>query len=344
MDITADTPPIVEPQVEEPVEPEEEWISYYPMDGEDELPLNDLGLKDPEEKLGHFFEIVASNPELNTRYQILNYNANFVIKNIRHSKNPAGLLVRFFTEAMDAAKNIARKHMGANFGNAKIGLILNSINLNYPIELPMQTYQINSPNALLREFKKVNQSHQNASLLDSDVTMEIIIAKNTQGKGNKFFHNYNTHALHTFANTDQYCLFYSVFLTLKYILQDRTSHRSRVESDREFAALKEDINSGIGFQHIQQMLINAGIDPNLRSYSAEVHLPLIQHWLTFEYPNAGFKLFLFKEEWKGNTLLRPSWEGDVDNFNIGIPIFKHYRDQHFSGIKNINSLFPKGKQ
>lgn len=87
----------------------------------------------------------------------------------------------------------------------------------------------------------------------------------------------------------------------------------------------------------------AGIPKNLSSYSIEKWGPKIQDWLNVHYP--GFKLFCFNEKMVKKNLWEAQFAGDVENFNVGVPIFYYTKNDigHYCGVRNINSLFYNSK-
>ena len=147
----------------------------------DELPLDNLEFED--RNLEHFLEYVdGAEALINGRYRFLKFKSKFIIKNIRDSNNPAGLLLKIFDNSIDTARALAKKKLN-NAG--RIGIVLTNPNLEKPLNRPIRSIAsgMNRGINVLREFKKANQSAKNGSLLDAPTTMEIMVIANDEGRG-----------------------------------------------------------------------------------------------------------------------------------------------------------------
>jgi len=346
---------------------EEDFFRYRPTS--DEINMENTNYEDGEENLKYFCETKFEDPEVNKTYSMLFYDAVFNLKNINKSKNASGLLLKIFEKYFDRAKSIAARTL-RNPG--MINVILDSPVLDRGnIGLDFKSYRHNTPLALLRRFKGVSMSHENPSLLGEDITMSIMIASPHYGRGrNNFPGLYNKDALIQFKNPDRYCLFYSVFLTYTYLQlkenarlaaeadenqdntqtnkkkkqrQYRIQYRESERISRRMAKLRADIGNGNGLQYIQTMLDECGIPLDEPSYSPKIHLPKVQDWLTFNFPYMNYKIFVYKSTWSKLDYYKAFWIGEGD-LGEAIPIFYNEHEEHFYGIKNMNSLFARGKK
>lgn len=152
----------------------------------DPLDLTDLTLRDTD--LNRFFNTLKDVAVVNQVYDVLKYETAFQIKNIRNSKNPAGLLLYFFDESIQVAINAAVKYLKTP---KLIAIKLYNKNLADDIIRPFREIEndINNGLNLLREFAKANQSARHGSLLDADTILTIIIKSENQGRGLKKLSN-----------------------------------------------------------------------------------------------------------------------------------------------------------
>ena len=145
------------------------------------IPLDNLNLED--DNLEHFYErIDVDDAYVNENFRYMKYKNNFMIKNIRDSKNPTGLLLHFFDKSISTAISVSKQFLKKP---GRIGIILRSPNLEREINRPFRTIRSGMNRAIyvLHEFKKVNQSSKNGSLLDAPIRMEIVIKSDEQGRG-----------------------------------------------------------------------------------------------------------------------------------------------------------------
>lgn len=146
----------------------------------DPLDLSDLTLRD--RNVDHFYLNLKDEAIINENYQLLTYNTEFHIQNIKDSKNPAGLLYTFFDETIKIALNLAKEKMKGPFS---ISILLHNSNLEKDIGRPFRTVEsdLNNAMTLLREFAKAQQSARYGSLLEVQTRLKIIVKGTIEGKG-----------------------------------------------------------------------------------------------------------------------------------------------------------------
>lgn len=149
----------------------------------EELPLDNLELED--DNLDHFKEEIEAHADVNRAYGLMKFKNEVILKNIRDSKNPSGLMLHLFDSAIQRAMNIGRKYLRSE--PAMIGMTITHQNIERPIWRPLRRISEaqNTAISLLREFKKVNQSGKNGSMLDAPIRMEVVIAAEAVGRGGK---------------------------------------------------------------------------------------------------------------------------------------------------------------
>lgn len=189
----------------------------------DPLDLSDLTCYDPDPS--YFYENLEDTARINEYYDILKYQTMFNIRNINESRNPPGILFKFFEETINIAINMAHNHLQ---NPREISITIHNENLISPIYRPFKYISEgkNDAMSLIREFAKVNQSARHGSLLDAPTRIEIFIRSSDEARGcrklsNMYYYlnlfvflfrirSVNRKALIEFKNNDSHCIFYAV--------------------------------------------------------------------------------------------------------------------------------------
>lgn len=67
---------------------------------------------------------------------------------------------------------------------SKIGVLINSSKFDFPLEVPFRPLWINSPGALLNQFLRVGQSHEDSNVYGAPVQIVITALSNHAGGKN----------------------------------------------------------------------------------------------------------------------------------------------------------------
>uniref|UniRef100_A0A1I8B0R1 DNA-directed DNA polymerase n=1 Tax=Meloidogyne hapla TaxID=6305 RepID=A0A1I8B0R1_MELHA len=126
---------------------------------------------------------------------------------------------------------------------------------------------------------------------------------------------------------DNYCLFYALEFTKKYVIGELGHKRNFGKYHREQLQRQQ--------TDMLNLMAGACIPLSEQSYDAHVHIPKVVDYWNKKYEQKGykFKVFVFGDRCE-NT---PKYVYGSDNFNTPIPIY--YSKGHFDGIRTVGAQF-----
>uniref|UniRef100_A0A1I8BHT5 DNA-directed DNA polymerase n=1 Tax=Meloidogyne hapla TaxID=6305 RepID=A0A1I8BHT5_MELHA len=241
----------------------------------------------------------------------------------------------------------------------KCSIIIRSAILEKPIQIPYRGLAQNTPQVVMEQLDSVDQSGKRMgrpSLYSQPIHIEIVmgpsheealelIQKGQRGSGRKpreIFQGIDKNNLIEVHNEDlgepfkNHCLLLAVQLTLLYVNMAKSS-KENVKFQRIISGkgARSTLHRRMLIKEMLKQMKQHGIRyaPNLRHYSVEEHVPLIQKYLNERFPGE-YRLSVFGE----NGQTRQLWKGP-DRAKKDVILY--LKEGHFYGIRKLNTFFGK---
>ena len=273
------------------------------------------------------------------RFKLMKVVSKFAIKAV--TNNPEDIIRIIFNECINEAICAAREE-GVEADH--LGATISSPLLDSDIWIPIRTIREDTVENILQRFFLVSQSKADrGSLMGEPFTVSVdtidvsSLQKEKQIKGRATTietsslesRNDNTECwLIQIRNfSDNYCLFYALELTKKYIIKELGHNRNFGRYHRD--QLEKQQND------ILNLIKEADIPLYESSYDAKIYVPKVVDYWNKKYLRNGyrFKVFVFGDRCEN----KPKYVYGSDNFNTAIPIY--YSNEHFDGIRTVGAQF-----
>uniref|UniRef100_A0A1I8B7B9 DNA-directed DNA polymerase n=1 Tax=Meloidogyne hapla TaxID=6305 RepID=A0A1I8B7B9_MELHA len=281
-----------------------------------------------------------------------NFRTVFTVKNLNDAPEGSDKLLEDLIDYF-----IARADKETESKAEKCSIIIRSAVLEKPIQIPYRGLAQNTPYVVMEQFDAVDHSGKRMgrpSLYSQPIHIEIVMGpshdealvliRKGQGgsgrRGREILHGIDVNNLIPVKNEDldefakNHCLLLAVQLTWLYVNMNKTRlanvhFQNLVHGNGARAKCYRTIL-------IKEMLTQMkrhGIryPPRLRHYNVEEHIPMIQRLLNLRFPGQ-YRLSVFGEHGQ----MRPLWKGPE---RAKKEISLYLKDDHFYGIRKINSLF-----
>lgn len=259
-----------------------------------------------------------------------------VLTNLDRCDDPENMLCSAFARCLTQARERVKEKV------YKIGAVIQSKNLDAPIEVPFREAWQCSPAMLLHEFQRVAQPKRAGSLYGAPLTVSVTVLGSHEG-GHRtkavVRHNINQGHLLKIVNNNTYCFFYALEAARLYKTKGREGEITTLQFSRMMRPSSQLKGTGVHAleTYAKRLMGLCGIPLGLPSYSFQRYIGAVQGYYNNAYPGK-YRISVFSTVGS----YKPLYVAKVDAFEHDICVLYDPQAEHYDGVRTINQLFGKG--